>query len=258
MEFGYRECKIKSIFGLSFQLAKTDFKLKNEGSFFGMLWYLLNPLLIFTLLFFVFNDRMGGEIPNYGLYLLLAVVMFNFFQAVTVESTKIIEQNRYILKSINLPKVSLILGTILKNIFSHFFEVALFFFFSFFYGLPWIGIVYYFVLFFLFSIFCFGACLILSSITAYFTDFENIWAFAVRLLWLATPIFYSVAGQVRLFYFNLFNPLYYFIEIARDIVIYSKAPEDWLIGGAIFYTVLFSAVGLLVFDSLKNKFAELI
>ena len=107
------------------------------------------------------------------------------------------------------------------------------------------------------SIFAYGAGLILASVAVYFVDLGIVWGFLVRLIWLATPIFYSIEGQTRLGIINLFNPMYYFISVARDIIIYAKVPELWLIFGMIGYSLLFFVVGLFIFNKLKLRFAEL-
>ena len=92
-------------FNLSFQLAKANFKLRNEGSYLGVFWYLLNPLLTFILLFFIFSNSTGAGIENYALYLLLGVIIFNFFQQTTTEATQIIlKQYHYLIKSIIFDK----------------------------------------------------------------------------------------------------------------------------------------------------------
>ena len=44
--------KIKSISALSFSLAKANFKIRNEGSYLGIFWYLLEPLAFFIVLLF--------------------------------------------------------------------------------------------------------------------------------------------------------------------------------------------------------------
>jgi ABC-type polysaccharide/polyol phosphate export permease len=251
--------KKSNFFGLSFQLAKAGFKLRNEGSYLGIFWYLLNPLLLFLLLLLVFSDRLGSNILSYPLYMLLGIIMFNFFQQATTESTKlIIRDYTGIIKSINFPKESLIGSLVLKTIFSHIFEIILFVVFILIFRNSLTGLIFYPLILFVFCIFIFGACLILSSLTVYFVDLENIWFFISRLIWLGTPIFYAIEGQTRLFYINLLNPLYYFITIAREIIIYSRAPELWIILGAIFYSLLFLLVGIILFTKLKIKFAEMI
>ncbi len=254
-----RKFEFKRFIGLSLELARAGFKLRNEGSYLGILWYLINPLLMFSLLLLVFSDRIGGGIDHYPLYLLLGIIMFNFFSKATLESTKIfLHENRWIVKSINFPREALVGGIILRMIFSHFFEIALFTVFLLFFNLSIIGILYYLLLLVLFCIFVFGIGLLLSSIAVYVVDLENIWSFLSFLLWLGTPIFYTIGGQTKLFYANLLNPLYYFITIARDLTIYGKMPDLWIIGGALLFSLLSFFWGLIVFRKLKYRFAELI
>ena len=249
--------KIKSIVGLSFVLARAEFKIRNEGSYLGIFWYLLNPILMFGLLFLVFNDSLGNSISYYPLYLLLGIIMFNFFQSATLESVmSILRDNRWLIKSINFPIESLVVGIVIKNLFSHFFEVLFFLILALYFKISLISILCYFIVLFFLFFFIAGASLILSSLTVYLVDLEGIWAFAVRLLWLGTPIFYAIAGRTRLYYFNLLNPMYYFLTTAREVVISSKLPEPLIMAGMIFYTVLFFVVGIFVFKKLKTKFAE--
>ncbi len=250
--------KLKSTWGLGIQLAKAGFKLRNEGSYLGIFWYLLNPLLLFGLLFLVFSDRLGAGIPEYALYLLLGVVMFNFFQNSTIESTRTIAKDYSgLIKSINFPRESLVFGVVLKNLFSHFFEIILFAIVLI-AIVPAYNLIFYPLILLIFCIFIYGSCLLLTALTVYFVDLENIWNFAVRLLWLGTPIFYAIGGQTRLFYANLLNPLYYFITITRESIIYGRMPALWLILGGLIYSLIFVLAGTIVFNKLKAKFAELI
>ncbi len=249
--------KIKRILGLSLAIAKAEFKLKNEGSYLGIFWYLFNPLLTFLLLFAVFFDRLGKDIPNYPLYLLLGIVIFNFFQQITTEATKVIRENNWIIKSIKFPYEALIGSIVLKTLFSHIFEIVVLILFLFFFKIPTANFIFYPIILCFLSIFVFGAALILSSLTVYFIDLSNIWVFVSRLIWLGTPIFYAIGAQKRLFFINLFNPMYYFITIARELIIYTRVPKLWLILGAIGYSLLFSLVGLSIFNKLKTKFAEM-
>lgn len=249
---------MKNVIGLSLSLAKGQFKERNEGSYLGILWYMLNPLFVFLVLLLVFSDRVGAGIPAYPLYLLLGIIIFNFFQAATFESTKVIKDNRGIVKSINFPRESLVGSIVLKTLFSHVIEIALLVVFLLFFRAPLIGILFYPLLLIFFYIFIYGVSLILSTLAVYFVDLEYIWAFVSRLLWLGTPIFYAIGGQTRLFYVSLFNPMYYFITVARDLVIYRRAPELWMVLGVIIYSLLSLSFGLLLFSKLKSKLAELI
>ena len=63
------------------ELAITDFKLKYQGSALGYLWSFARPLLLFAVLYFVFNRffRIGASVPHYALFLLLGIVLWSFF-----------------------------------------------------------------------------------------------------------------------------------------------------------------------------------
>jgi len=239
-------------------LATTDFKLRNEGTYLGLLWYLLSPMFLFALLLLVFHDRLGGHIESYPLYLLLGIIMFNFFQKTTIQATNGIIYNAGIIKAINFPTEIIIISIILKNIFEHIFEIIVFIIFLILFKASLFGIIFYPLILIIFSFFILGLSLILSSLTVYFVDLNNLWIFLSRLVWFATPIFYDIGGQTKLLIFNLFNPLYYFITISRDIIIYNRMPELWMVGGIILYTLISIIIGFTIFKKLKYKFAEMI
>lgn len=249
---------MKHALELSHTLAKAEFKERNEGSYLGIVWYMLNPLLMFLLLLLIFYDRIGQRIPHYPLYLLLGIIVFNSFQKVTIEACHAIYANRWIIKSINFPRVALVSSIVLKGLFSHVFEFILFILFALFFRAPISGAIFYPIILIFFYIFIFGVSLFLASLAVYFIDIEYIWGFLSRLIWFGTPIFYAIAGQRRLFILNLFNPMYYYITISRKLMIYSELPPLWMVLGAIGYSLSALVVGLLVFRKLKHKFAELI
>ncbi len=250
---------LKILLNLSLQLAQSEFKLRNEGSYLGILWYLLNPILTFALLYLIFSDRLGNTIPYYPLYLLLGIIMFNLFQSTTLESTRsIIQEHHLLIKSIRFPRQALIVSILLKNLFSHLFEILLFMILMLFLHLPILTMLSYLCVMLFFLAFILGVSLALSSLTVFFVDLDNIWNFAVRLVWFGTPIFYAIGDQARLLSLNLFNPVYYFITAARDLTIYRHMPEAWILWGVFGWSIGTLAAGLLIFRSLDPKIAELI
>jgi len=80
----------KSYWNLSITLAKMEFKLRNEGSYLGLFWYFLNPLFTFILLNFIFSAKFGQDIAFYSLYLLLGIIMFNFFSQPQMNRQKLL------------------------------------------------------------------------------------------------------------------------------------------------------------------------
>lgn len=250
---------IKQTCGLGFQLAKAEFKLRNEGSYLGIFWYLLNPILTFGVLYFIFADKLGSGIQYYSAYLLLGIILFNLFQTITAESTKsILREYHYLIKSINFPRESLILSIVLKHVFAHIFECILFCVLLVSTGISLIGMLYYIPLIILFVLFIYGFSLLISALTVYFVDLDNIWSFAIRIIWFGTPIFYMLDSSTLLHTLNMINPLYYFISTGRDLIIYQTMPSFILSIGTILWSICFLSLGTVVFSRLKIKFAELI
>lgn len=239
-------------------IAKAEFKLRNEGTWLGVFWYLLAPFFTFLLLLGIFNDRLGNNIPNYPLYLLLGIILFGYFQKITDESINIIRNNAGIIKSLNFPRESLIVSVVLKTFFAHIFEIFILIIFLLFFKIPVKTMIFYPLILIFISIFAFGAALILAALETYFFDLDHIWGFVSRLIWFATPIFYTIGGQTRLGRLNLFNPMYYFITVARETIIYAKTPSIWMIAGAVGYSLLSLILGLFIFNKLKHKFVEII
>ena len=60
------------------QLVTKDFKLKNRRSFLGVLWSVLNPLLMIVVMPIVFSYMFGSNAPNFPLFLIVGNVMFVF------------------------------------------------------------------------------------------------------------------------------------------------------------------------------------
>ena len=62
------------------ELTVTDFKLRYQQSALGYLWSILKPLMLFAVMYIVFAKflAMGGDIPNYAVYL-LAGISLDFF-----------------------------------------------------------------------------------------------------------------------------------------------------------------------------------
>ncbi len=250
--------ELARVLKLSFPLAVAQFKLKNEGSYLGIIWYLLNPLLLFMLLILVFGDRLGTGIQDYPLYLLIGIIAFNFFQRTTTEATRIVHENAHLIKSINFPRAALAGSIILKTLFQHMFEVIVLGALMLYFGVPVFRLLFYLPVLLVLIAFSFGVCLCFSAIAVYFPDLENIWLFASRLLWFATPIFYDIGGQGRLFFLNLFNPLYYMIRASRELIIYGTRPSSWVLAGALVYALAGIVIGTSIFNLLKRKLAELI
>lgn len=251
---------LTEIIRIGFQLAKVNFRLRIEGSYLGIAWYLLKPLLLFVVLMMVkqaaFSDL---EISFFPLYLLIGIAGFNFFREAITGAIEAINNNAEYIKSLNrLKPESLVIAVVIQAIFSHAFEFAMIIALSAYYGTPLLGLLVYPLVLIIFSLLTLGVSFICAAVGAYVNDLNNIWIIASQLLLLATPIFYRLPEHGLIYQANLINPLFYFLETARPLIITGKLPPWPLLVNFLAYTLIGLVIGWLVFKKYKKKFAEIL
>ncbi len=243
------------MFELSLSLAKVNFKMRNEGSYLGIVWYLLNPLAMFSILLFLGNLINVTRIKYYPVYLLLGIIMFNLFSQATVLACGVISKNGGFIKSMKIEYEPFVLALLLQFFFSHLFEVALLCCLMIYFHLSLVGLLAYpFLLFFLF-LFIAGVSFLLATFGTFVADLQNAWQVLVNLVWFAAPVYYVVSkGKVPLI--NVINPMFYFIDNARDIIIYRVMPDVNNVLIMVVLSLAFLLLGLFVFEKYKHTFPE--
>lgn len=83
---------------LLYELVVRDIKKKYRRSVLGVLWSVLNPLLMMAVTAMVFSTIFRFSIKNYPLYLLIGQIMFTFFSESTSFSMASILENGSLLK----------------------------------------------------------------------------------------------------------------------------------------------------------------
>jgi ABC-type polysaccharide/polyol phosphate export permease len=249
--------KTESILGLSFSLAKANFKAKNEGSYLGILWYPLEPLAFFTVLLFLGGAIFNNSIVNYPAYLLLGLIMFNFFLSVTNTSAGMISKNRNFIRSIKIDSITFVVANVFQGVFSHIFEVVLFALLLIYLKIGIVFILFYPLIFICLCLFTAGVSFIFATIGVFVTDWENIWAVGGRLVWFVTPVFYVIKDSNSLIAkLNYINPLSHFITMARNIVVYGQTPTLFSVLGIIGIGICTFLIGFFIFNKNKHSFAE--
>ena len=79
-----RRATLSASASLTWTLAVTDWKLRFYGSVLGYLWTLARPFAFFGVIYVVFTEiaELGNDVKNYGVYILFALVLFQFFAEV--------------------------------------------------------------------------------------------------------------------------------------------------------------------------------
>ena len=178
------------------QLVKTDFKLRYQGSVLGYLWSLLRPLFMFAILYAVFGIflKAKGHIPHYPVYLLLGIVLWNYFTEVTSGSVAAIVSKGDLLRKINFPKYVIILAGSLSafiNLILNFIVVGILMIFT---GvtLTWHAL---YILPLIAELFVVSLALafFLSALYVKFRDVTYIWEVVLQAAFYAIPILYPLS-----------------------------------------------------------------
>ena len=205
------------------QLVATDFKLRYQGSVLGYMWSLLRPLAIFVILYIVFTRflRIGDNIPHYPVYLLLGIVLWNFFVEVTTGSVAVIVAKGDLMRKINFPKYVIILSgsvSALINLMLNLLVVLLFMFIS---GVDFrfAGFIFPILIVELFM-FAMSIGFFLSTAFVRFRDVGYIWEVITQAAFYATPILYPLSlVPIRYAKILILNPIAQIIQDSRYVLI---------------------------------------
>lgn len=202
------------------ELVRTDFKLRYQGSVLGYAWSLLRPLLLFVILYVVFVKflKIGAGIEHFPIYLLLGIVIWNFFNEMTVQSLGSIVGRGDLIRKIRIPRWIIVLSSSISALINLFLnllvvlvflvlnkvdllETALW--------LPFILLEVY--------IFALGISLFLAAAFVKYRDVGYIWEVMLQAGFYLTPILYPITliTNLNLQKILLLNPMAQAIQDAR-------------------------------------------
>jgi len=205
------------------QLVKTDFKLRYQGSTLGYLWSLLRPLLIFCILYLVFTVFLpvGKGVPHYPVYLLLGIVLWNYFGEVTSGGVGAIVGKGDLLRKINFPKYVIILSgsfSALINLALNFIIIAIFMIIGK-VAISWMALLIIPLIIELF-ILSLAMAFLLSALFVKFRDVSYIWEVIMQGAFYATPILYPLSKiPVWAAKLLILNPMAQIIQDARYVLV---------------------------------------
>lgn len=239
------------------QLILRDVKLKYRRSYLGYLWSILNPLMLMMVLVVVFSNLFRFDIPNFPLYLISGQVIFSFMVEATNMSVSSITGNASLLKKTYVPKYIFTLSKVGSSLVNLLFSLGALLLVMIFTGADYSWNLLFFPIvllqIFLFSL---GIGLFLAAATVFFRDIQYLWGVFVTMWMYLTPIFYPVT-IIPTEYQTLYqyaNPMYWFIEQFRDIVLYAKFPQTESILMGIFTAVAVLVLGMWYFYKKQDEF----
>lgn len=237
-------------------LISKDFKLKYRRSVLGVLWSVLNPLLMMCVLTAVFSFMFRFDIEHYPLYLILGSTLFSLMGDSTTSAMNSILDSASLIKKIKIRKLLFPLEKVLFQLVNFCFSlIAIAAVMVFFQVVPTFNLLLLPFLLFCLVLFSAGIGMLLAALAVFFRDIIHLWSVVITAWTYATPIFYpvSILPDWMATIMN-FNPMYHFINYFREIALWGQTPglQEGFICLALGVCVFL--LGLLVFKKLEKNF----
>ncbi len=247
-------------------LTARDLKARYRGSVLGFFWSLANPLLLLSVYTLVFTKFFPQQVVHpYPLFLFAGILPWTFFSAAVLESTNAITTNAGLIKKVMFPAEALPLVVVLSHL-VHFalaipvLLAALITFMLLGQATISATILLVPVLMLLQSLFVAGIAMTISSASVLFRDLRDLMTNLIQLGFFITPIIYLIdriesrplRALLRL------NPMTSFVVAYQDVVFFGHLPgvADSLL--MVVYAGASIALGIFVFDRLRDTLAEAI
>ena len=244
------------------ELLKTNIKKeirgKYKGSWLGVLWTFLNPLLMLAVYAFVFPYILRVNVDNYTIFMIVALIPWNFFTTSIQSGTGSVVANGNILKKVYFPREIIPISITTSQLVNFLITCIIMAVFIIFSGVGFSVHALLFPLLVLIQyILILGLTFILSALTVFVRDIDHFVSVILMLGFYATPIVYQ--GEMLPKKFQIFlklNPMAQLVEAYRSILYYHRMPDMtmlviWGLG-----SVALLVVGYLIFKKLEKSFVE--
>lgn len=246
-------------------LSKNDLKTKFAGSYLGVIWAFVQPIITIVLYWFVF--QVGLKSPGvsnvpFVLWLMAGLIPWFFFQEAWMSATNCFGEYSYLVKKVVFNIDILPVVKILSSLWIHLFFIVvllvIYGIFGFFPGVIAIQLLYY-------SICMIALVLALSYLTSaiavFFKDTLQIVGIATQIGTWVTPILWNIdtieLSSVIITIFKL-NPMYYIVQGYRTTLIYGQGFWEHRILTLYFWvvTIIIFVIAWIMYRRLKPHFAD--
>ena len=237
-------------------LISRELKKKYRQSMLGYVWCVLSPLLILIILTVVFSTVFHNRIENYPVYLCTGRMMFTFITDCAGVMLVSIVSNGKLMRKTRIPYYVFPLSSMGGAVVNFLFQVvALMIVLVFTGAIPDYHVIAFPLVCLEMLLFSFGLGMILAVSYIFIRDIHYIYSVFTTGWMYLTALFYplSVLPEQLSRAITLFNPAYYYVDMARAIFLYHQWPGgDMLLrGGAV--GLLFTAVGLFMYSKARNN-----
>ncbi len=241
-------------------LVSRDLKVRYKRSSLGILWTMLNPLLMMIVFGIVFAQVMRFSFQHFVVYFMSAFVLWTFVAQTTAWATAGLLGYAPLIRKIYVPKAIFVLATVLSGLVNLLVSLVPLALLMLVIGHPLTSSLWFLpVAIFLATLFTFGLSLALAALCIEFHDVVQIYQ-AVLLAWMyLTPIIYPVdvvPAQYR--WIIRINPMYHLVETFRTPIFQGTLPQPRMVVAAAVWGVGALVLGWWFFERRSDRIAYLV
>lgn len=252
---------------LIYSLIYRDVLGRYKGSMLGVVWSLINPILmlaIYTFVFsFVFKARWNSEISSgleFSLVLFAGLMIFNLFSECVLRAPSLITSNVNYVKKVIFPLEILPIVNLGSALFHFFVSLCVWITgYVILIGLPYLQVLFLPLVLIPFCLFIMGLSWSLAALGVYLRDIGQVIGIAVTMLMFLSPIFYPASALPQSFQFIMhLNPLTIPIEMVRDLLYFGVLPSLQLFTIYTLGSIAFFILGFALFQKFRKGFSDVL
>lgn len=243
--------------GLLRELVVRDIKVRYRRSFLGLLWTVLNPLLMMTVMTIVFSNFFSStSIKNFPVYLLIGNIVFSLNADSTSQALLSIVGNAGLIKKVYIPKYLFPISKVISCLVNFGFSFVALIIVMLVTRAPFhLSMFFSFIPLFYLLLFSIGLSLILASVSVYFRDVAHLYSVFVMAWTYLTPIFYPIEiVPAKIQAIINWNPMYQYVKYFRLLIQdgYVPAWRTNLFCFGLGFVML--VIGIYLFKKLQDRF----
>lgn len=243
--------------------AKSGLKSEVANSHLSWLWWILDPLLFMLVYTFIAMIVFSTNKEFFPIFVFVGLNMWSFFNKTTLNSVKIVTNNRAVVSKVYIPKYMLIITEMLQQGFKMLISFSLVIVMMLIWKVPiTVNILYFFPIMITLAVITFGISTIVSHFGVFVEDLRNIMQVILRLCFYMSGIFYAIEDRIKDPYLSTImlkcNPIAFLMNSCRNSLLYSSTPHRKLLLLWFLIGLGISAIGIRIIYKHENSYVKVI